>query len=965
MTLSAWIMPTVSQSGWRTILQRETDSYFLNASSGAGDAAPRGWRDLRQQHRHRERPDGQPGQRLDPRRPHLRRRHPAAVRQRHPGRHPAQRLARIQATNNPLWIGGNQPYGEYFNGLIDEVRVYNRALTQTDIQADMNSGIVPGAADTTPPSAPTGLSATAAPGQVNLTWTASTDNVGVSGYRVERCQGAGCTDFAQVGTPSGTAFTDTGLAASTTYRYQVRAVDAAGNLSTYSAIATATTPAGGDTTAPSAPTGLTATAISASRIDLGWTASTDNVGVTGYRVERCQGAACTDFAQVGTPSATTFSDIGVAASTTYRYRVRAVDAAGNLSAYSAIATATTPAPADTTPPSAPTGLTATAISATRIDLGWTASTDNVGVTGYRVERCAGAACTNFAQVGTPTATSFSNTGLAASTTYRYRVRAVDAAGNLGAYSAIASATTPAAPDTTAPSTPTGLTATAISTTQIDLSWTASTDNVGVTGYRVERCQGASCTTWAQVGTPTATTFSNTGLAANTTYRFRVRAVDAAGNLGAYSAIVARATLAPDTTAPTAPTSLTATPISTTRIDLGWTASTDAVGVTGYRVERCQGAGCTDFAQVGTPTATSYSDTGLTPSTTYRFRVRATDAAGNLSAYSAIATATTQAVPDTTAPSAPTGLTATPGVAQVSLAWTASTDNVAVTGYRVERCQGASCTDFAQVGTPTGTTLTDSGLAALTTYRYRVRAVDAAGNLSAYSSIAGRHDARDPGDPAGTGRRMGVQRGSRPHGRGFLGEWQPGHVAGRGHLVAGRKERRRHQRQRVDRAGPGRGLGLAGPDHRDDAVGLDQPGREPERLADHPPEADRRLLPQRQQRGGSAPAGGWRDLRLQHSLRRRSDRESGQHLDSRGPDLRRRHPAAVRQRNPGHDPGDHGRDPDHQQPTVDRRQPALRRVLQRADRRRPGLQPGAHPDRHPGRHELSGSRLMIGARLSAL
>ena len=92
-----------------------------------------------------------------------------------------------------------------------------------------------------------------------------------------------------------TAFTDPGLAASTTYRYQVRAVDAAGNLSAYSSIATATTPAGGDTTAPSAPTGLSATAISATRIDLGWTASTDNVGVTGYRVERCQGAACTEL----------------------------------------------------------------------------------------------------------------------------------------------------------------------------------------------------------------------------------------------------------------------------------------------------------------------------------------------------------------------------------------------------------------------------------------------------------------------------------------------------------------------------------------------------------------------------------------------------------------------------------------------------------------------------------------------
>ena len=190
---------------------------------------------------------------------------------------------------------------------------------------------------------------------MNLNWTASTDNVGVTGYRVERCQGAGCTNFAQVGTPTATTFSDTGLAASTTYRYQVRAVDAAGNLSAYSSIATATTPAAADTTAPSAPTGLTATAISTTRIDLGWTASTDNVGVTGYRVERCQGASCTNFAQVGTPAATTFSDTGLTANTTYRYRVRAVDAAGNLSAYSRHRDqATTPRP-DTTAPTAPDG----------------------------------------------------------------------------------------------------------------------------------------------------------------------------------------------------------------------------------------------------------------------------------------------------------------------------------------------------------------------------------------------------------------------------------------------------------------------------------------------------------------------------------------------------------------------------------------------------------------------------------
>jgi hypothetical protein len=182
-------------------------------------------------------------------------------------------------------------------------------------------------------------------------------------------------------------------------------------------------------------------------------------------------------------------------------------------------------------------------------------------------------------------------------------------------------------------------------TRIDLAWTASTDNVGVTGYRVERCLGVTCTNFAQVGTPTATNFSSTGLAAGTSYRFRVRAVDAGTNLSAYSDIVTQTTLS-DNTPPNAPSALTATPVGSGQVNLNWTASTDDVGVTGYRVERCQGQGCTNFAQIAPPTSTSYSDTGLLASTTYRYRVRAADAAGNLGPYSGIADATTGAAPTT-------------------------------------------------------------------------------------------------------------------------------------------------------------------------------------------------------------------------------------------------------------------------------------------------------------------------------
>ena len=522
------------------------------------------------------------------------------------------------------------------------------------------------------------------------------------------------------------------MTAGTSYSYRVRATDAAGNLSPYSSVASATTQTV-DTQPPTAPSGLGAAAVSMSQINLTWTASTDNVGVTGYLIERCQGVGCTTFAQIAAPgTGTTYSDTGLTLATSYSYRVRATDAAGNLSPYSSVASATTQA--DTQPPTAPSGLGATAASATQINLTWTASTDNVGVTGYRVERCQGVGCTTFTQVATPTGTAYNDTGLTPATSYSYRARATDAAGNLSAYSNTASATTQA--DTQPPTAPSGLGATAASVSQVNLAWTASTDNVGVTGYLVERCQGAGCTTFTQVATPAGTTYSDTGLTAAISYSYRVRATDAAGNLSPYSS-VASATTQADTQPPTAPSGLGATAASATQINLAWTASTDNVGVTGYRVERCSGAGCTTFAQIAAPgTLTTYSDMGLTASTSYSYRVRATDAAGNLSLYSNTASATTQ-TGDTTPPTAPSGLGATAASAsQITLTWTASTDNVGVTGYLIERCQGVGCTTFAQVAAPgTGTTYSDTGLAAGTSYSYRVRATDAAGNLSLYSNTA--------------------------------------------------------------------------------------------------------------------------------------------------------------------------------------------------------------------------------------
>jgi chitodextrinase len=592
--------------------------------------------------------------------------------------------------------------------------------------------------DTQAPTAPSNLVASAASSaQINLSWTASTDNVGVTSYLVERCQGAACTTFAQIGTISGTTYNDSGLTASTAYRYRIRATDAAANLGAYSAIATATTPAAADTQAPTAPSGLTATAASSSQINLSWTASTDNVAVTNYLVERCQGAGCASFAQIGTATGTSFNDTGRAATTTYGYRVRATDAAANLGAYSTVASATTPAAPDTQAPTAPSALGATAVSSVQINLVWTASTDNVGVVNYLVERCQGAGCASFAQIATATTTSYNDATLTASASYSYRVRAADAASNLSGYSNVASATTSAPPDTQAPTAPSGLVATAVSSSQINLGWTASTDNVGVGSYLVERCLGAGCSSFAQVGTTAGTSFTDSSLVPSASYSYRVRASDTAANLSGYSNTASAVTSPPpDTQPPTAPSALTALAVSSSQINLAWTAATDDVGVINYRIERCAGVGCSTFVEVGSTAGTAFSDTGLTATTTYGYRVRAKDAAANLGPYTTTASATTFAPPDTQAPTAPSGLSASAASStQIDVGWTASTDNVAVTSYLIERCAGASCTDFAQIGTTAGVSISDTTLDASSAYRYRVRATDAAGNLSGYSNIA--------------------------------------------------------------------------------------------------------------------------------------------------------------------------------------------------------------------------------------
>src|SRR5262245_12377817 len=178
-----------------------------------------------------------------------------------------------------------------------------------------------------------------------------------------------------------------------------------------------TEPVGGDTTPPSAPTNLAVASKTSTSVSLTWTASTDNFGVTGYRI--FDGAT-----QVGTSATTSFTATGLAPSSPHTYTARAVDAAMNVSDPSNSVTVTTDPPVIApTRTRAAKDMTVARKTSTSVSLSWTASTDNVGVTGYRIFDGA-------TQVGTSATTSFTATGLAPSSPHTYTVRAVDAAMNV-------------------------------------------------------------------------------------------------------------------------------------------------------------------------------------------------------------------------------------------------------------------------------------------------------------------------------------------------------------------------------------------------------------------------------------------------------------------------------------------------------------------------------------------------------
>jgi len=553
-----------------------------------------------------------------------------------------------------------------------------------------SAGSAPGTPSSVAASASQWTTTGPAPGQVAITWNASS---GATSYTVYRGASSG-SETPYMANLTGTHYTDVGLANGETYYYKVVALNAFGSSSASSEVSGTPATSG---SAPAAPTGLTATAGS-TQVALSWTASS---GATSYNILRSTTSGSGYTSVVSGVTATSYTNTGLVNGTAYYYVVTATNSSGT-SGDSSQASATPQAAV----PAAPTGLTATAGN-TQIALSWSASS---GATSYNVLRSTTSG-SGYSSLATGlTTTSYTNTGLVNGTAYYYVVTATNTAGTSG-NSSQATAT----PRVGIPAAPTGLTATG-GNTQVALSWTASS---GATSYNVLRST-TSGSGFTSVATGiTTTSYTNTGLSNGTLYYYVVTATNTSGTSGDSAQVSAT-----PAGVPAAPTGLTAT-AGNTQVALSWSAST---GATSYNVSRSTTSGSGYTSVVTGLTTTSYTNTGLSNGTPYYYVVTATNASGT-SGYSSQASATPQA---SSIPAAPTGLSAALLAGEVNLSWSASSG---ATSYTVLRSQNSGSGYVAIASGITSTTYEDFMVTNGLTYYYVVTASNSSGTSGNSSQVS--------------------------------------------------------------------------------------------------------------------------------------------------------------------------------------------------------------------------------------
>lgn len=373
------------------------------------------------------------------------------------------------------------------------------------------------------------------------------------------------------------------------------------------------------------------------RIDLAWT--DNSADETGFVIERAGTFQDATFAPIGTvgPNVTQFTAINPGEGAGYQFRVKAIN--GSVGAYSLRIFGTT-----TEPPSLSVWRTNVSSNSVTVEMRKFAhSISGPGGGPYSLERSTDNV--NFAEIAsglqatqvnsTESRAIYTDNTVAPSTTYYYRARFLDTNGDASRYSTVSEQSTISTPPSEEPAAPSGLNATATSTTVVSLTWADNSN--AETSFQLERSTDGANFSWLATLAPNATTYSDTGRTPGSTYYYRIKSIwDASPS--PYSNVASVTMPTTSGSPPAAPTNLAATALSPTEIRLSWTDN--ATNETDYQKERSHDGVSFGIMFSGSgANQTSMTDSGLTASTTYYYRVRAVNSSG-ASAYSNIASATT-------------------------------------------------------------------------------------------------------------------------------------------------------------------------------------------------------------------------------------------------------------------------------------------------------------------------------------
>ena len=470
-----------------------------------------------------------------------------------------------------------------------------------------------------PPLRPGGLRASVSGSAVLLSWNEPREDGGaeVTGYQIDVAVNGVWSTLIDNTETTETSYTHEATPGST-LSYRVFAINSAGRGASSNVIRIVI-----EAIPPDAPLGVGALAQSHKAIGLAWDPPINTGGspVTGYRIETSTDGIFWNVLSANfAATSTSYRHTNLKPATTHHYRVFAINKAGR-SGPSEIVNATTLA----TLPDAPERLTVNAVSATQIDLVWNAprSTGGIELDRYIIETSSDGSGWRFLVETAGTETAYQHRGLKPSTIYYYRVSAENDIGRSPVSRSAYTQTSAAVPDQ-----PEGLTATVRSASEIYLTWLKPHFNGGspITGYLLESSSnnGAS---WEMIRANTGssnTVFTHTGLTRATVYQYRVAAINKIGT-GERSEVVEAKTHA---VVPEAPFDLEAEPVSSSQIDLSWSAPEDDGGapINRYQIQTLDDAG--DWSRlVDVDRGLKYSHEDVVPGDTWQYRVIARNEAG--------------------------------------------------------------------------------------------------------------------------------------------------------------------------------------------------------------------------------------------------------------------------------------------------------------------------------------------------